>query len=132
MARLLQARRLKSFVLFAAFLIQFSYGVINPIMPTLVGRYGGGALEIGLLYSALWLAQFLTVPGLGTLSDRYGRRPILLLCLFGGSLGFLVLSLGGALWVMFLGLVIFGLVWYGTATSQWVIHDPCHAQFTQC
>lgn len=67
MARLLQARRLKSFVLFAAFSIQFSYGVINPIMPTLVGRYGGGALEIGLLYSALWLAQFLTVPGLGTI-----------------------------------------------------------------
>lgn len=105
----LQVRRLRPFALFAAFLIQFSYGVINPIMPTLVGRYGGGALEIGLLYSALWLAQFLTVPGLGMLSDRIGRRPILLLCLFGGSLGFLLLSLGNALWAMFAGLVIFGL-----------------------
>jgi MFS transporter, DHA1 family, tetracycline resistance protein len=100
---------LKVFVLFAAFLIQFSYGVINPIMPILVGRYDGGALEIGWLYSALWFAQFLTVPGLGALSDRYGRRPILLLCLMGGSLGFLILSLGNALWVMFAGLIIFGL-----------------------
>jgi MFS transporter, DHA1 family, tetracycline resistance protein len=97
MDRLPQARRLSPFVLFAAFLIQFSYGVINPIMPTLVGRYGGGAMEIGLLYSALWLAHFTTVPGLGALSDRYGRRPILLICLFGGSLGFLIFSLGGAL-----------------------------------
>jgi MFS family permease len=105
----LQVRRLKSFALFAAFLIQFSYGTINPIMPTLVGRYDGGALEIGLLYSALWFAQFLTVPGLGMLSDRIGRRPILLLCLLGGSLGFWILSLGNALWAMFAGLVIFGL-----------------------
>ncbi len=105
----LQVRRLKPFALFAAFVIQFGYSTINPIMPTLVGRYGGNALEIGLLYSALWLAQFLTVPGLGTLSDRIGRRPILLLCLFGGSLGFLILSLGSALWAMFAGLVIFGL-----------------------
>lgn len=105
----LQVRRLKPFALFAAFLIQFSYGAINPIMPTLVGRYGGGALEIGLLYSALLAAQFLTVAGLGALSDRIGRRPILLLCLFGGSLGFLILSLGSALWAMFAGLVIFGL-----------------------
>lgn len=105
----LQARRLRPFALFAAFLIQFSYGVINPIMPTLVGRYDGGALEIGWLYSALWAAQFLTVPGLGALSDRIGRRPVLLLCLLGGSLGFLTLSLGNALWAMFVGLVIFGL-----------------------
>jgi MFS family permease len=105
----IRAVRLKPFVLFAAFVIQFSYGVINPIMPTLVGRYGGGALEIGLLYSALWLAQFLMVPGLGTLTDRIGRRPILLICLLGGSLGFLILSLGSELWVMFVGLVVFGL-----------------------
>jgi MFS family permease len=109
MNKQLQVPRLRPFALFAAFSIQFSYGVINPIMPTLVGRYDGGAIEIGLLYSALWLAQFLTVPGLGTLSDRIGRRPILLICLFGGSLGFLILSLGNALWVMFVGLVIFGL-----------------------
>ena len=105
----LQARHLAPVALFAAFLIQFSYGVINPIMPILVGRYGGGALEIGLLYSALWLAQFLMVPALGTLSDRIGRRPVLLLCLLGGSFGFLTLSLGSTLWAMFAGLVIFGL-----------------------
>ena len=105
----LQVCHLAPVALFSAFLIQFSYGVINPIMPVLVGRYGGGALEIGLLYSALWLAQFLTVPALGTVSDRIGRRPVLLLCLFGGSFGFLILSLGSALWAMFAGLVIFGL-----------------------
>ncbi|MNN15058.1 Tetracycline resistance protein, class C [compost metagenome] len=53
--------------------------------------------------------MFFAAPGLGALSDKYGRRPVLLLCLFGSSIGYLVFGLGGALWILFVGRIIDGI-----------------------
>jgi MFS transporter, DHA1 family, tetracycline resistance protein len=96
-------------VLFTAFLAAFSLGATNPIIPALVGRYGGTTVEVGLLYTTLYLANFISSPILGTLSDRYGRRPILLLSLVGITLGYILFSLGGALWVLFAGWFLVGI-----------------------
>jgi DHA1 family tetracycline resistance protein-like MFS transporter len=52
---------------------------------------------------------FFAAPGLGALSDRYGRRPVLLVCLLGSAIGYLVFGIGGAIWVLFAGRIIDGI-----------------------
>jgi DHA1 family tetracycline resistance protein-like MFS transporter len=67
------------------------------------------AFYVGSLLSIYALCQFFAAPGLGALSDRFGRRPILLISLFGSIVGYLILGFAGALWMLFLGRIIDGL-----------------------
>jgi DHA1 family tetracycline resistance protein-like MFS transporter len=100
-------------ILIIMFLNFLGFSILFPILPFMVARYvtdpGKIALQVGFLISAFALCQFLAAPGLGTLSDRFGRRPILLISLFGSVIGYLLLGIGGALWVLFLGRVIDGI-----------------------
>jgi DHA1 family tetracycline resistance protein-like MFS transporter len=96
-------------VLFTAFLAAFNIGVMNPILPSIVGQYGGTTLEVGLLFSTLYCANFFASPIWGLSSDRVGRRPILLLSLIGVSSGYLLFSVGGALWVLFAACLVVGI-----------------------
>lgn len=96
-------------VLFTAFLAAFNIGVMNPILPSIVGQYGGTTLEVGLLFSTLYCANFFASPIWGLSSDRVGRRPILLLSLIGVSAGYLLFSVGGALWVLFAACLVVGI-----------------------
>src|SRR5581483_10449168 len=59
---------------------------------------------------------FIAVPTLGALSDRYGRRPVLLVSLLGSAVGYFIFGLGGALWMLFLGRIIDGLTGGNIAT----------------
>ncbi|WP_396136651.1 MFS transporter [Chamaesiphon sp. VAR_48_metabat_403] len=86
-------RRLHPFILFAAFLSTFYIGLIGPILPALVEQYGGNALTIGLLFSSYSFAQFLSAPILGAISDRYGRRVVMLVSLCGAILGFAMFAI---------------------------------------
>lgn len=110
-------RRLPPFILFAAFLSTFYIGLIGPILPALVEQYGGNAFIIGLMFSSYSFAQFLSAPSLGAISDRYGRRVVMLVSLCSAILGFSMFAIGGALWVLFVGWMIAGVsdCWIGTA-----------------
>lgn len=111
-------RPLTPFTLFVGSISYLGVGVLNPIMPALIeGRYGGTAFHVGLMYTTLAAAQFIGSPVIGLLSDRYGRRPILLFSLLGAAIAYLTLGIGGALWMMFAGWIIFGLT-DGTANSM--------------
>lgn len=112
-------RRLHPFILLAAFLSTFYIGLIGPILPSLVEQYGGNAFTIGLLFSSYSFAQFLSAPIVGAISDRYGRRVVMLVSLCGAVLGFAMFAIGGALWVLFVGWMIVGVsdCWIGTAFS---------------
>lgn len=86
--------------------------VIIPVIPFLVGRFVPAprvALVVGLIISAYAVCQFAAAPLLGALSDRFGRRPILLLSLVGSIVGYVIFGLGSALWVLFAGRIIDGL-----------------------
>ena len=69
------------------------FGLILPLLPFYAQKYGASALIVGLLASVYALAQLIGAPVLGRLSDRYGRRPILLVSIFGTFIGFLLLGL---------------------------------------
>lgn len=94
------------------FLNVIGFTLILPVLPFLVGRYVQAdlvGLYVGLIVSIFALCAFVAAPVLGALSDRYGRRPILLLSLIGSAVGYVVFGIGGALWVLFLGRIIDGL-----------------------
>ncbi|NJO43554.1 MAG: TCR/Tet family MFS transporter [Cyanobacteria bacterium CRU_2_1] len=108
---------LRPFTLFIGSISYLGIGVLNPIMPALIeGRYGGTAFHVGLMYTTLATAQFIGSPVIGLLSDRYGRRLILMFSLLGAAIAYLIMGIGGALWVMFAGWAIFGIT-DGTASS---------------
>lgn len=101
------------FGLISIFLCGIGFSIITPIVPFLVQPYvsnlGNQAIAVTLLTSVYAVCVFFAAPALGALSDRYGRRPILLICLLGSTVGYLIFGMGGALWVLFLGRIIDGI-----------------------
>jgi MFS transporter, DHA1 family, tetracycline resistance protein len=89
-------------------------GILIPVLPFLVEKYTGvnnpnTPFYIGLIISLYALCEFFSAPTLGALSDRYGRRPVLLISLIGSIIGYVLLGIGGALWILFLGRIIDGI-----------------------
>ncbi|MEK3929642.1 MFS transporter [Bacillus sp. FSL R7-0642] len=101
------------FGLISVFLCGIGFSIIMPVVPFLVQPYISSpeeqALVVTLLTSVYAVCVFFAAPALGALSDKYGRRPLLLICLFGSAIGYLVFGIGGALWVLFVGRIIEGI-----------------------
>jgi DHA1 family tetracycline resistance protein-like MFS transporter len=86
--------------------------IVFPLFPFLLGLYVPAtdvAFTMSALVSVFAVCTFLAAPVFGALSDRYGRKPILLLSLLGSVVGYVLLGAGGALWVLFLGRIIDGI-----------------------
>lgn len=101
------------FGLTSVFLCGMGFSIIAPVVPFLVEPYVNNASEqaffVTLLTSIYAVCVFFVAPGLGALSDRYGRRPLLLICLLGSSIGYLIFGIGGSLWMLFIGRIIDGV-----------------------
>lgn len=99
-----------AFVTATMFLNFAGLTIIIPVIPYILQEYTPNvALYVGLITSTAALCQFLVSPFLGYLSDVYGRRPVVLLSLLGGAVGYVMFGLGGALWIFFLSRIIDGL-----------------------
>ena len=86
--------------------------IVLPLLPFIVGKYlPSGQVVIGMsaLMSVFAVCTFFAAPALGVLSDRYGRKIILIISLFGSVIGYVLFGIGGALWILFLGRIIDGL-----------------------
>ena len=87
--------------------------IVMPVTPFIAQRFvhnpAALGLWVGVLASSYSLCALLAAPALGALSDRVGRKPVLLACLIGSAIGFVIFGIGGALWVLLLGRVIDGL-----------------------
>lgn len=94
-----------------------------PVTPFLVQRYNGAALAVTLVTVTYAGAQFLATPLMGKLGDRYGRRPVLLVSLFGQAVGYAIFGMGGALWVLYLGRLIGGITGGNFSTASAYIAD---------
>jgi len=97
--------------------------IIIPLMPLYAASFGASAVMIGLLGATYPLMQFIGAPILGRLSDRYGRKPVLVISQIGTLIGFLVLGFSNALWMLFLSRIIDGLSGANISTAQAAISD---------
>lgn len=97
--------------------------IILPLLPFYATAFGADPLVIGILSASYPLMQFIGAPLLGRLSDRYGRKPILIVSQIGTLIGFLVLGFAGALWMLFLSRIIDGLSGANISTAQAAIAD---------
>jgi MFS transporter, DHA1 family, tetracycline resistance protein len=102
-------------------------GMIFPILPTLLKQIVGSGGDISLLYGVMLAVyagmQFIFSPALGALSDRYGRRPVLLISLAGAMLDYLVMALSPLGWVLVVGRAIAGLTSANMAVGSAYIAD---------
>lgn len=107
------------FIFFTVVLDSMGIGIIMPVMPDLIREVGNmdlseAALWGGSLTVAFAVNQFLFSPTLGSLSDAYGRRPVLLVALLVMALDYLVMALAQSMWLLFVGRIVGGI----TAATQ--------------
>ena len=118
--------------LFSIFLVVFidllGFGLILPLLPYYAETFGASDTVVGLLVASYAAAQLLGAPILGRFSDRFGRRPILLLSLFGTLLGFLLLGYANTLWILFAARILDGLTGGNISVAQAYISDVTDAK----
>ena len=99
------------------------FGIVVPILGRYAERFGASGFEVGLLFASFSLAQLIFAPLLGRLSDRIGRKPVILISLLGTALGSFITGAAGALWVLFLGRIIDGASGASVAVAQGAVTD---------
>ncbi len=87
-------------LLIIQFLVMVGFGIVIPILPFFVDKLGGGALSLGIFMSAYSIMQFFFAPLWGKLSDRIGRRPVILIGLSGYGLTFLMFGMVNNLYLL--------------------------------
>ncbi len=97
--------------------------MLFPVAAFMVNRYSSNALDVTMMTVIYAAAQFFAAPLLGKLGDRYGRRPVLLISVFGSAIGYVILGVGGALWVLFLSRLIDGITAGNMSTASAYIAD---------
>jgi len=101
------------FILVTALLDIVAMGIIIPVLPQLVEEFAGSNAQAGWIngvFVALWAAmQFVASPIIGSLSDRYGRRPIILLSTLGLAADYMLMALAPNLWWLALGRIVAGI-----------------------
>ncbi|HEY3739386.1 MAG TPA: MFS transporter [Bryobacteraceae bacterium] len=102
--------------------------MLMPLLPFYAESLGATATEVGLLIAIYALCQLIAGPPLGKLSDRFGRKPVLLVSQLGTFAGFLILGFATSLWMAFLSRMIDGLTAGNLTVAQAYISDVTKPQ----
>lgn len=115
-------------IFLTVFIYLLGFGIIIPIMPLLSQQFGATPVQTGLLLSMYSLMQFMFAPFWGSLSDRFGRRPILLGCLLGESLSYIIFAHANNLEMLFVARALAGFFGASISTANAAISDitPAH------
>src|SRR3954447_12060421 len=99
------------------------FGIIIPLLPFYAETFGASPLVIGLLFAVFSLCQLVAAPALGDVSDRYGRRPILIFSLIGTVVSFVMLAVAHSLAMLFAARIVDGLSGGNITTARAYIGD---------
>jgi SecD/SecF fusion protein len=119
--------RVKRRALLAVFITIFvslvGFGIVIPLLPFYAQRFKASELQIGLLFASFSVAQLVAAPILGDWSDRWGRRPVLILSLLGSAASFVMLALAPNLFWLFLSRLLDGFTGGNITTARAYIAD---------
>ena len=114
-------------LLMTIFLVVFidllGFGIILPLLPYIAEKYSAGPFQIGMLTATYSFFQLIASPILGRLSDRYGRKKLLIISQLGSAVGYLILGLAGNLPLLFLSRIIDGATGGNISIAQAYIAD---------
>jgi DHA1 family tetracycline resistance protein-like MFS transporter len=116
-------KRALALIFFIMLMDVIGMSLLFPVAPYIVQRYSSDALMVTMLTVIYAGAQFLAAPALGKISDRLGRRPVLLVCVLGSAIGYFIFGFAGALWVLFLSRLIDGVTGGNISTASAYIID---------
>ena len=104
--------------------VMLGFGIIIPILPFYVEQFGGGGKEMGYLMAIFSVMQFIFSPIWGNLSDRFGRKPILMVGILGNAISMIILGLSNSLWMLYVSRGLAGILSSATLpTSMAFISD---------
>ncbi len=117
-----------AFILVTVFIDVLGIGIIIPILPELVKDFVGGSTAdagrwFGIIAATYAAMQFFFAPILGSLSDRFGRRPIILISLFGLGVDYIIQGFAPSIWWLFVGRIIAGVMGASFTTANAYIAD---------
>lgn len=104
-------------LIFVLFVVMLGYGIIIPIFPFYIESMGAGGTELGLLVASYAVMRLIFGPVWGGLSDRFGRRPILLIGIFGYVITMIWFGLATKLWMLFAARILSGILSSATAPT---------------
>jgi DHA1 family tetracycline resistance protein-like MFS transporter len=111
-------------IIFLTILVNLiGFGIIIPLLPFYAQTFGASPLVIGLLFASFSLCQLIASPALGDLSDRYGRRPVLVFSLAGTVVSFVMLALAQSVTMLFLSRIVDGLSGGNISTARAYVAD---------
>ena len=99
------------------------FGIVVPILGRYAERFGASGLQVGLMFASFSVAQMVFAPSLGRISDKVGRKPVIVFSLIGTAVGSFVTGAAGALWVLFLGRILDGASGASVAVAQGAVAD---------
>jgi len=112
------------FIIFLTIFVNLiGFGIIIPLLPFYAGTFGASPVVIGLLFAVFSVCQLVAAPALGDLSDRYGRRPVLIFSLAGTVVSFVMLALAHSLTMLFLARIVDGLSGGNISTARAYVAD---------
>lgn len=100
-----------------------SYGTIIPLLYPYASRFGIGPLGLSLLFASFSIAQLIATPIIGRLSDKYGRKPLLLFCLLGTSISLALFAGAQSVAMLFIARILDGITGGNMSVAQAVIAD---------
>jgi multidrug resistance protein len=110
-------------IFLTVFIDLLGFGIIIPLMPFYAETFGASAFTIGLLNTSFSLMQFLFAPFWGRLSDRIGRRPVILMGLFGSFVSYLLFGLAQSMTLLFAARIAAGIAGANIPTAQAYMAD---------
>ncbi len=99
------------------------FGIVIPILPLWAEDLGASGTVVGMLTAVYSLMQFIFAPVLGRISDRYGRRPVILASLLGSAVSYVIIGLAGSVAVLFIARILSGISGASYSTAQAYVAD---------
>ena len=117
------ARARRAVIFFTVMIDLIGFGIVLPILPSYAQRFGTGGLGYGAIIGVFSLMQFVATALLGKLSDRVGRRPVLLTTMLINAVGYTLFAFAGSYWILFLSRVVSGFAGGNISAAQAYMAD---------